>query len=134
LSLTPYDAGPKVRAYHTLHYLAQQNEVTLLAFTRPDDRVESIDILKEFCTDVHTIPIKRNRAKDATHLLISLLVGRSFVIQRDYVPEMARKVDELLSPHSSPFSPSEERGYEAVHADQLWMAQYALRQKVNCQE
>ena len=119
--LIPYppDAGPKVRAYYALRYLALRHEVTLLAFSRPDDRPEAVEHLKEFCDAVYTVPMRRSKLRDARSLITSLLGGRSFVIQRDTVPEMARKLDELLA----------EGDFDAVHADQLWMAQYALRVK-----
>ncbi len=36
----PLDAGPKIRAYYTLRYLAQRHDITLLSFVRPADRPE----------------------------------------------------------------------------------------------
>ena len=117
--LLPYppDAGPKVRMYYTLRYLAQHHAVTLLAFTRPDDRPEALDHLREFCQAVHTVPIVRSRGRDIRSLAASLLNGQPLVIQRDAVPEMARQVDALLAGGK----------FDAIHSDQLWMAQYALR-------
>lgn len=113
----PADAGPKVRTYYTLRYLAQHHRVTLLAFTRPEDRPEAIEHLQEFCTAVHTIPIRRSRLRDLGILLVSLVQKKSFIIQRDIYPAMRRKVDGLLASGQ----------FEAMHADQLWMAQYALQ-------
>lgn len=112
----PLNSGAKTRAYFVLRYLAQRNHVTLLAFTRPDDLPEAKTHLKEFCAEVHTIPMLRSRKRDLRALLESLSSNQSFVIRRDYVPEMAKKIQELLSSGE----------YEAVHTDQLWMAQYAL--------
>ncbi len=113
----PPDAGPKVRAYYTLRYLAQKHRVTLLAFSRPDDRPEALEHLRQFCTAVHTVPIRRSKRRDVAQMLSSMLSGRSFIIQRDFVKEMAQWVDRLL----------EGGDVDAVHADQLWMVQYALR-------
>jgi glycosyltransferase involved in cell wall biosynthesis len=115
----PLTAGPKVRAYYVLRYLAQRHAVTLLTFTRPDDPPEAVAHLREFCAEVHTVPMRRSRLRDAVSLAASLLDGQSFVIRRDYVRKMAAKVDALLA----------TGGFDAVHADQLWMAQYALRAK-----
>ncbi len=119
--LVPYpaDAGPKVRAYYTLRYLAERHAVTLAAFGRPDDRAGAVEHLEEFCRAVHTVPIRRGRLRDGATLLGSLARGRSFIIERDRVVEMERLVDGLLASGE----------FEAVHADQLWMAQYALRAK-----
>lgn len=113
----PPDTGAKVRSYHTLRYLAQHHRVTLLAFTRPDDPPQAIEKLKGICEDVHTVPLRRSRLHDIQMLVASLVSGKSFVIQRDFVPDMARKVNQLMA----------DDRVDAVHADQLWMAQYALR-------
>lgn len=119
--LVPYpaDAGPKVRAYYTLRYLAERHAVTLAAFGRPDDRAGAVEHLREFCQAVHTVPIRRGRLRDGLTLLACLASGRSFIIERDRVAAMNELVDELLA----------SGAFEAVHADQLWMAQYALRAK-----
>lgn len=113
----PADAGPKVRIYHVLRYLAQHNRVTLVAFSRPSDAPEAVTHLKEFCAEVHVVPMQRSRMNDLRAMTESLLGGRSFIIHRDHVPEMAKLVDRLLA----------EGNFQAVHSDQLWMAQYALR-------
>jgi len=113
----PADAGPKVRIYHVLRHLAQRHEVTLLAFNRPDDPPQAQEHLRQFCAAVHTVPMVRSRSRDLRALLLSLLKGGSFIIQRDESREMIQKVNQLLS----------EQTFDAVHADQLWMAQYALQ-------
>jgi polysaccharide biosynthesis protein PslH len=119
--LMPYppDAGPKVRAYHVLQYLAQKHQVTLLAFTRPGDTEASLKHVAKLCEDVHVVLMERKRSRDLMALSFSLLSGESFIIRRDFMPEMASTVDKLLLSGK----------FEAVHADQLWMAQYALRAK-----
>jgi polysaccharide biosynthesis protein PslH len=119
--LLPYppDAGAKVRSFYTLRYLAQKHQVTLLAFIRPGDPQSGLDYLKEICEEVHTVPIQRKWIKEIKSLAVSLVNGKSFIIQRDNVPEMASKLTNLL----------ENRRFDAVHADQLWMAQYAIKVK-----
>jgi glycosyltransferase involved in cell wall biosynthesis len=122
--LLPYppDAGPKVRSYYTIRHLCEQHNVTLIAFTRPDDQPQSIDHLKEFCKAVHTVQIHRSRIRDIGELAISLVNDQSFTIRRDYVKEMAQKIDQLIQSIT----------FDAIHADQLWMAQYALRARTLC--
>ncbi len=117
--LVPYpaDAGPKVRSFHVLEYLAQAgHQVTLLAFTRPDDQPEAIAHLRRFCLAVHTVPMPRSRSRDIWHLGQSLLGRRPFLIARDRVSAMHEAVATLMA----------DADYDVIHADQLWMAQYAL--------
>lgn len=117
--LLPYppDAGPKVRSYYVLRHLTQAHRVTLLAFSRPDDRPEAVAHLREFCADVQTVLLRRSRGRDLLALAASLFSGESFIIRRDRAPEMIAAVDRLL----------QNRRFDAVHTDQLWMSQYAVR-------
>lgn len=112
----PLDAGPKVRAYHVLRHLASKHEVTLVSFTRGTDRREAIDHLAGICSHVLTVAMARSKARDALHLARSLATGRPFIIARDKVPAMERMVKAQCAMHK----------FDAVHADQLWMAPYAL--------
>jgi glycosyltransferase involved in cell wall biosynthesis len=112
----PPDAGAKVRAYYTLRWLAEQHDVTLVAFTREDDPPAAIEHLRKFCREVHTLPMVRNRVRDGVALTRSLFRGESFIIRRDMVAEMYYLLRRLAS----------ERQFDVVHSDQLWMAQYAL--------
>lgn len=112
----PLDAGPKTRAYFTLRYLAQRHEVTLLSFVRASDSAAAIEHLRSCCHAVHTVPMPRSPLRDAWHLLRSLPSATPFLIARDWVPAMADAVVRRLA--ATPFA--------AIHADQLWMAPYAL--------
>lgn len=113
----PVDAGPKVRMYHVLRHLASAgHQITLLSFRRHSDRPEALDHLRQFCEDVHTIPMPRSPVRDVWHLLMGLLTGRPFLIRRDGVPDMYDAVRAQIR----------AREFDAIHADQLWMAQYAL--------
>ncbi len=58
----------------------------------------------------------RSRGRDAFHLLRSLATDQPFLIARDDVSAMHEKAAELVR----------QRPFEAIHADQLWMASYAL--------
>ncbi len=115
----PLDAGPKMRSYYVLKYLSQQHDVTLLTFVRDTDRPEYIAQMEEICHAVHTVPMRRSAVRDGQFLLKSIVSGQPFLIVRDEVPAMTAKLRELLA--GQPF--------DAVHADQLWMAQYALQAK-----
>ena len=114
----PLDAGPKIRAYYVLRHLAAEgHEVTLLSFVRSSDRSSSIEHLRQFCVDVRTVPMQRSRIKDGFHLVRSLVTTTPFLIARDNVEAMKHDLQDLLS----------SQRFDAIHADQLWMAQYALQ-------
>lgn len=113
----PIDAGPKVRSYHVLQYLAQAGyDVTLVAFRRESDDETAVSHLSQFCQAVHTVPMRRSLLKDVWHLGRSLLTNQPFLIARDGVAEMYTLIQKLVRANS----------FDAIHADQLWMAQYAL--------
>lgn len=113
----PLDAGPKVRAYYVLRQLARTHEVTLVSFVRPTDRAEAVAHLQAYCRAIHTVPMARSRLKDLAWLGQSLLTAQPFLIVRDWAPAMIRRLAQLgLDAHD----------FDAIHADQLWMAPYAL--------
>jgi hypothetical protein len=116
----PLDAGPKVRAYYTLRYLASKHKVTLLSFVRPSDPPAAVDHLRSLCAAVHTLPMLRSPWRDGWHLLRSLATDSPFLIARDWMPEMAWLIERIVH---------ESGAIDAVHADQLWMAPYALHAK-----
>jgi len=112
----PLDAGPKIRAYYVLRYLADAGHaVTLLCFVRPGDRAEDVKTLGRYCTAVETVPLVRSRWKDARDGVASLVSSTPFLIRRDRAPAMDCRRQELGRRHA----------FDAVHADQLWMAPYA---------
>jgi len=111
----PLDAGPKVRAYHVLRWLAERARVHLVSFVRADDPPGAVEHLRSLCAGLDTIEMTRSRAKDAAHLAQSLATDTSFVIARDNLPAMRACLANLVRAHR----------FDAVHADQLWMAQFA---------
>lgn len=112
----PPDAGPRVKTWHVLRYLADRgHQVTLASFVRPDE-VQHVDALYDVCTAVHTVPIHRSRVRDVGYWLRSHFSGRPFLIERDDLAEMRQLVDQLVA----------ENAFDVVHADQLTMTQFAL--------
>ncbi len=120
----PLDAGPKLRAYYTLRHLATRHAITLVSFVRDSDRPEAIAHLEQFCERVVTVPMRRSRWRDGLALGRSLATGEPFLITRDWVPEMAERLTELVSATSH--FPLLTSHFDFIHADQLWMAPYAL--------
>lgn len=113
----PIDAGPKVRVYYNLRYLAKKHSVTLLSFIRESDTSEAINHLKSICHRVETVPMPRSRIRDSWAMLISIITGQPFLMTRDEIPQMDRTIRKMM----------QEERYDAIHADQLWMAPYALK-------
>jgi glycosyltransferase involved in cell wall biosynthesis len=118
----PLDAGPKTRGYFVLRHLARSHEVTLLTFVRDTDRGQDITHLAELCHEVYTVPMERSRLRDARFLAESLFTQQPFLIVRDQVPAMTDRVRQLVA----------SRPFDVIHADQLWMAQYALAGRAAC--
>jgi glycosyltransferase involved in cell wall biosynthesis len=112
----PLDAGPKVRAYYVLRHLAARHAVTLLSFVRASDSPAALDHLREFCAQVVTVPMPRARWREAAAALRSLVRGEPILIARDWLPAMAAALTQLTA----------QTQFDIVHADQLWMAPYAL--------
>ncbi|MDW8068677.1 MAG: glycosyltransferase family 4 protein [Anaerolineae bacterium] len=112
----PPDSGPKIKTYHVLRYLAQRHSVHVVSFIRSEAELAHIPILRQYCQDVRTVPIHRSRLRDGLAFARSLADGRPFLVVRDDDPRMHRTVAEVMD--SAPIN--------AIHADQLTMAQYAL--------
>ncbi len=112
----PPHSGAKIRAYYVLRQLARQHEVTLLSFVRLDDTAEAVEHLQGFCKAVYTVPMQRSLLRNVRAVLKAGLTGQSVIIVRDELPEMHRALHSILSAQS----------FDAVHADQTSMAQYAL--------
>ncbi len=93
-----------------------------MSFVRPSDRPEAAAHLEQFCERIVTVPMPRSRWRDGLALGRSLVTGEPFLIARDRVPEMAARVRELMKPNQQ----SAISNLQCVHADQLWMAPYAL--------
>jgi glycosyltransferase involved in cell wall biosynthesis len=112
----PPDAGPKVKTWQVLRYLASRgHRVTLASFVRPEEE-PYVNDLREVCQDVYTVPIQRSRIRDAGYWIRSNFTGRPFLIERDDLVGMRRLIERILA---------EER-IDLIHADQLTMTQFAL--------
>ena len=112
----PPDSGPKVKTWNLIKYLASNHEVILASFVR-GDQTDSIRQLEKYCREVHTVPIERGVFRDLMYLVQSFLTSQPFLMVRDRRKEMEDMVDQLTS----------RLDFDIVHADQLNMAQYAIR-------
>jgi len=113
----PLDAGPKVRSYYVLRYLAEKHDVSLVSFVRGTDTEEALAHVRNYCHSVHTVSMTRSTTKDLSFLAKSLVSRTPFLIARDWSQAMVDCLDAVIR---------EEGPFDFVHADQLWMAPYAL--------
>ena len=112
----PPHSGPKIKTYNVLRYLARQHEVHLISFVRSAAEEMSLQPLRRFCTGITAVPLRRSRSADVAYLARSLVSGRPFLIERDNAKAM----------HEAARRQAERGGFDAVHADQLSMAQFAV--------
>lgn len=112
----PPDSGPKVKTWHVLRYLLDRgHEVTLATFVRKDEETH-VETLRDILTEIHTVSINRSRIMDVRYWLQSTISGKSFLIERDNIRKMRTLVNQL----------SLSGSFNAIHADQLTMTQFAL--------
>lgn len=112
----PPDAGPRVKTWHVLRYLAGLgHHITLASFIRAEEE-PYVPAVREVCKEVYTVPIQRSRPADVRYWLRSNLTGRPFLIERDDLTGMRALVERLLAAGS----------VDAIHADQLTMTQFAF--------
>jgi glycosyltransferase involved in cell wall biosynthesis len=112
----PPDSGPKIKTYNVLRYLAARHSVHLVSFVRTPAEAASARALQPYCTGVTTVPLRRSRWRDVAYLARSLASGRPFLIERDDARAMRIAVYRLVR----------KQTFDAVHADQLSMGQFAV--------
>ena len=111
----PPDAGPRIKTWNVIRYLVEKGHVIHLAsFVRREEE-QHLEAVRELCESVHTVSIKRSRRADLAAWVRSQVSRRPFLVERDDTRSMTQLVSALVS----------ELGIEAIHADQLTMAQYA---------
>ncbi|HJW90472.1 MAG TPA: glycosyltransferase family 4 protein [Anaerolineales bacterium] len=112
----PPDAGPKVKTWHVLRYLASiGHHISLATFVRPEEE-RHLPAMRQVCAEVNSVPLRRSRLADAYYWLRSQITGRPFLIERDDQEGMRALVEQLV----------DSGQVEVIHADQLTMTQFAL--------
>ncbi len=112
----PPDSGPKIKTYHVLRYLSERGHaVTLASFVREHEQLY-LEHLQTYCKKIHPVPLRRSRIADVRAYAYGLGSGLPFLVTRDAQVEMEKLIDRLA-----------QEPFDIVHADQLTMAQFALR-------
>jgi glycosyltransferase involved in cell wall biosynthesis len=112
----PPDSGPKIKTYNVLRYLVRHHEVHLVSFARSHAEEQQARALRATCASVTTVGLKRSWGRDVASLARSLLTGRPFLVERDDAPGMHAATARLMARYM----------FDAVHADQLTMGQFAV--------
>ncbi len=120
----PLDAGPKLRNYYVFRWLSKEYKVTLLSFIRSVDTQSAVEYLSGYCQNVVTIPMRRSRLLDGLAMLRSLVSKDPFLIARDRSTEMRNAIRHTM----------QDERFDVIHADQLWMAPFALLAKQEAQK
>ena len=89
--------------------------MTLVSFSRASDPPAALAHLRTVCHAVHTVPMTRSLAGEARSLARSLVSGQPYTLLRDERRAMHQLLQQLVQ--AEPF--------DAIHADQLAMADYA---------
>ncbi len=110
----PPDAGPKVKTLQVLRHLAALHEVVYCTFVRSAKEMQDAAKLRDMCSRVSTVALKRSRAGDVRFLVESLATGDSFLLRRDYRAAMQSMVRQLL----------QEEHIDVLHVDQLNMMRF----------
>jgi len=117
----PPDSGPRIKTYNVLRYLAQRHDVHLVSFVRTEAERNAAESLRQYCVGVTTVPLQRSIRRDLGYFLRSLLTRRPFLIERDDSGAMREAIASLLAGQS----------FDAIHADQISMAQFAVDASVS---
>jgi glycosyltransferase involved in cell wall biosynthesis len=113
----PLDAGPKVRAFHVIRYLADAgHQVHLVSFSRSGESEQTIEPLRKMCDSIDLVPLVRSRMRDVRDGFLSVVGNTPFLVKRDQTADMWARLERIMG----------GRSYDALHADQLWMAPYAM--------
>ncbi len=112
----PPSSGPKVKTWHVLRYLSERgHKITLASFVRSEE-LPYVDAVREICSTVHTIPMRRSRVRDMGYFLRSLFSRRPFLVERDDLVEMRAIVQQVITAEH----------VDVIHADQLTMTQFGF--------
>lgn len=113
---SPPDSGPKIKTLNVLKHLAEHHEVHLVSFSRTPAEEQAAEALRPWCETIDLVPLTRSHQRDITALARSFLTRRPFLVERDDSSAMRACIERLLG----------EYQFDAVHADQLTMGQFAV--------
>lgn len=96
LSRIPYpiEKGDKLRAFHQLRCLSENNEIILCSLSDNSVHPDALTILNSFCTEVHIIPIKKTGM--ILNLIKAFLNGNPLQVGYFYRSKVQKKIAALI--------------------------------------
>ena len=111
----PLTEGRALRTYNLLKQAAKKHEITLCSFVQSEEEQTGVEKLREFCADVHSVPLYL-RAPGLSLLFDAVLevFGSAPLHARKYAKRrMRRLLGSLLR----------SGGYDVLHLDMLHLAE-----------
>ena len=90
----PLDKGDKLRAFHQMKQLATNYEIYLICTSDKLINSEKIEVLKQFCKEVHVF--KLNRWKIVWNLFIHIFTNKPFQVAYFYQFSIHLKIKKVL--------------------------------------
>lgn len=114
----PLDTGAKIRSYNLIKHLVQHHQITLVSFQNTTEDIQKVHALRNFCTDVKTIPRSDvNRTINKYGLLfLNLFSYYPYNIQKQY----SRKMERVIANWTN------EGKFDLLHCDSLQVSRNAL--------
>jgi len=96
LSRVPYpiEKGDKLRAFHQIRCLSQNNEIILCCLSDIPVHPEALNVLNSFCSEVHIIPIRIPGM--IWNLKMAFLKGKPFQVGYFYRRSAQKKINAIL--------------------------------------
>lgn len=94
----PLEKGDKLRAYHQVKGLSQNNEVLLFALSDKDVSMEHIKHLEEFCKEVHVFRLSKLRI--FFNLLRTTFTNIPWQVGYFYSGAAQKQIDTIISTHN----------------------------------
>ncbi len=92
----PPDQGAKIRNLHLLQELSQHANVYLLSFIRGREDLHSVEVLKEYCIEVITVPHGRGIFRRAVDLGRSIYSGIPYTVVAHLSKALRRTLVEAV--------------------------------------
>jgi sugar transferase (PEP-CTERM/EpsH1 system associated) len=96
LSRVPYpiEKGDKLRAFHQIRCLAQNNEVILCALSDSPVHPDAVKALSRFCSEIHIIPIRK--AGMIWNVLKVFFNGKPLQVGYFYRCNVKKKIEKII--------------------------------------
>ncbi len=91
----PIEKGDKLRAFHQLRCLAKNNEIILCALSDSQVHPKALEVLGNFCSEVHVIPIRRMGM--IWNVIRAFISGKPLQVGYFYRTSVQKKINSLIT-------------------------------------